>query len=904
MATPREQLEQLRKIKAGELSPRDQLNALRALKEQPVEQGLSIREQLKKLPIESPAVTSAAISATRGFAEFAGFPVDAVNSALSVVGLDTERPVGGSQQFLGFLDELGFTEQAPGLGTTVAREVGFGAAGFGVLGVAARARQGLSFGKYINPIIDFVAERPAAALLVDLGLSIPAGAGAEAGKRIAPEVGLQPQTGEAIGRLIGGIGTAVVAIPTVGGAIATARGARSLAKGLTQKGREAHVAKVLRQEMSKPETEAKLLSAEDVEFGRPTTAELIDDPGLISLQRATASKGRGLAQEIELLQNRSLREGLEPLAGKEAARPAAARLFDKAVEDTVKRIEIRIAKALEASQRAINNLGIEAPIDRVQAIARENLDTALKTARADETKLWNKATGGKVDATSVIERARKIIREIPKTENPQETHPVIYQIAKVTDVEKVPTGLLDEFGVALTREQIVGAKSLIDETETIKNIDALRSRLLSVVRKENASGNFNRSRKVKDLLDSIFTELKPTTKKAAVTLVNVNKAREFSKSFNDTFTRGPVGKILGYEQSGDLRIAPELTLEKLLRPGTEGLLGFRAFIKATGKDGDSVARQFITAKFANETLDNAGVFNPGKAVDFVRRHRFLDEIPDLKVDMLNTASGERLARSIEKSYRNRIDRIQKTSAAARWTSGEPIIQADAVLKSKTPLKDAKSLMSRAAKDPSGEATQGVKAGFYEAMMNRIAPDRRQALDLGGEPFINAKGLRIFVKDHSDVIKTVWGESGLRILRSVSRGATLTANKLRPGVTGSDTAEKATVLLRGAIGSIGVLLGSKLSLGVHVLLAAGIGRRVTTGLFDTMVNAGTRGIHSILENALYDPKFAQALLRANAKPINGVHQFPRDVELSLLRFSVIQELLRTGAQTIPPEQQAI
>lgn len=749
----------------------------------------------------------------------------------------------------------------------------------------AAAKSGMAVKGLFQPMIETVRAAPIRAALADLGLSVTQAIVGKGGEEVGKSVGA-PATGRFVGEVAG------TAIPLAGVAI----GKKLVqtvddALALSHSARQEKAADALRAAMSHgDETTKQILTQEALapDYGKPTTGELTGDPGLIATQRALARRSpqsAGRSQDVRTAQNVSLREGLAELDEPATTVAPATKFFKERVANAARQAAERITRAADDVQTRLRALGPDMMPDEIQPEARRILDTSMKASRVQERAVWKAAGEGHYDVRPVKERAAKLIAERAKTENPADTAAVIYQIAPDKVRESMPIGIFDEYGTMMTRETIA-EKGLLNDIETIDNVLALRTRLLNSIRAENAAGRWNRARKLREVLDTLFDDIVPVGKQSAEAMERVDIARAYSRSFNDAYSRGPIGKLMGYDTTGDVRVPPEKTLERLLRPGTDGVLGIRAMRRAAKVAGtpealvNKASEDYLKASFAASAIDPTGTFDPGRATSFVRNHAdLLNEFPQLKVAMLDSVSAEYMAQSVDKTVRNRIIRMETQSIAARFTKGEPSMQAAAILSDDNPVRAARALMNGAAKDPSGTATKGVKAAFYEIMMDRVAPDVRADLDAANNPFVNARKLRNFIDRYGGAVREVYGEDGLALLREVSRGATINA-RIAQGVAtggGSDTAQNVAARMGQLVGSIGAIIGTKLNQamsvvggGTHGLMAAGMGRRVAVGIINRYLQSSPETVMLMLEDALYNPQMARDMIMAAHSPKAAVN----------------------------------
>ena len=840
----------------------------------------------------APGVTEFGLGVNKGITGMLGFPGDLMDMALG-----TDKF--GSAALRRGLESLGIgSDPSPG---STAGYIGEATGGnLMALGpMLGAVRQGVAFTgpftKYFKEMADYVKTAPLKSTLLQLGLSGPQGVGAQGGEAVGQRIDM-PGTGRFVGEQAAAMGP-----------LAAVKGTQWMstkvmdALNLSAEARRLKARDLLEGSMSHPEgTRGQILSPDQgvPKYGTPSTGELTDDPGLMAQQRDVARRSeiaRGRSQDFATGHQMSLREGMTKLPGSDATveqRAKATDWFRKDVEKSSADADAEINAALARAKKALVKTDVSP--DEASVTAKKHLDTAFSKSELHENRLWGKIGSPEFDVTGIKAAAREIIANHPKTANPSDVHPVIYQIAGEKDVNKVPTGLFDEYGTPMTREQVV-EKSLLKDREKFSEVQALASRLKSSLRKENASGNWERARYIRAVLDSLPDKTQPLTADPGA-VERWEMARAYTKAQYDTFTRGSLGEVMGYSSAGGTKVPAELTLERLLQPGTAGKLGLRALRSAGGSEfgqneGEIVTSvtQHLMAKFAAKTINTDGRFSPEAAESFVRQHPLLEELPQLRTAMLDARQAELMAKSVETSARQRADRYANQSAAALYTKGEPAAQAVSVLQSEAPTTAAAQLMAKAQADPSGQAIKGIQGSFYEAMMSRVAPDSTKDLPTHGLTVVNPRKLRAFIRDYNGAILKVWGPDGLKLLNEVSRGADMGA-RLSRGVAaggGSPTTEQATGLLRHAIGSIGSLIGQKLVMGSHPLAAAGIGRTGAVTMTNRFVNAKAEDVMAVLEQALYDPVFARSLL---------THPKSHNVD-RLAQYGVIQSLGVGGVQSM-------
>lgn len=840
----------------------------------------------------APSVTEFGLGVNKGITELVGLPGDLVDLALG-----TDRF--GSKALRRGIEDLGMgtTPDPNSMAGYVGEAVGGNLAATGPLLAAVKTGATFAgpFTKYFKEIADYVKTAPMKSTLLQLGLSGPQGVGGYTGETVGRRVDM-PATGRFAGETAASLGPIGVLAGTK-----WMSGRVQDALNLSAESRRLKARDLFEGSMSRPgQTTEQILGTEQgaPKYGTPTTGELTNDPGLMAQQRDISRRSeiaRGRSQDFAAGHQMSLREGFGKLPGA-SAKPedtaAATAWFRKEIESAAEAADREINAAVGRAKNAIMKSDVSP--DEASKTASEELMKALKKSDQTELRAWNRIGSPEFNVTGIKEAARQVIAGHPKTANPSDIHPVIYQISGEKDVNKIPTGLFDEYGKDITREAIV-EKSLLNDRESFANVQALASRLKASLRLENANGNFERARNIRAILDAMPDNAKPMTSDPS-TVERWEMARAYTKSQHDVFTRGPIGKVMGYDPSGGTKVPVEMTLERLLQPGTAGKLGFRALKGAGGSEFGAneaeitkTATDYLIAKFSARTLDTRGNFSPEAAETFVRQHPVLEEIPQLRAAMLNAKEAELMARTVEVSAKQRAERVANQSVAAFYTKGEPAAQAASILRDVSPTTTAKELMAKAKLDPSGQAVKGVQGSFYEVMMARVAPDSTKDLPVNGMTAVDPKKLRAFISNYNGAILQVWGVDGLNLLNDISRGATMGARIARGVATGggSPTTEQSVGLLRHVVGSMGSLIGEKLFFGSHPLVAAGAGRMGATSMANRFLNAKTENVMAVLEQALYDPEFARSLL---------THPKSHNVD-RLSRYGVVQSLGMGGVQSM-------
>jgi len=792
---------------------------------------------------------------------------------------DPDDHVMGTRAVKDLFEGIGInvTPKEDSLGARIGQETAYGLAGYGVVGAAAKGTK-YTYGMF-EPVLSFVRSKPLTALLVDVGISVPAGAGGHVGEKIGGE------TGEALG-VIGGATLGAMSpyliSPTYTAAKGLFHGAKraKTALGLGQEGKTRQAKDTLLANMSDQSVE-KLRSGEldAPSVGKYTTAELLDDPSLLEAQAAVSARSpdsRTAADASRLETSQVLRSELDKLdPGVVGPTNYVKTRIASAANAVQKRMELAVARA----QSRIDRLTPNSSIDVVGKIAREEFDKVYGTAREGEKSIWKTVGSGQFETDTIIRAAREIVESTPRLSGEGGEADIPLAIREIAGKDAV----LDPS----TGKEIKAVPSILQKTESADEIQALMARLGDDQRIARAEGKLNRARMIGELRDSIFERIMPTSGASP----ELSAARAYSRRLNEVFYHGPLGQLLDKTTKGGYTVSPELTLERLIGSGTSGKVGAQSLRDAAAQYGgtekvDSLISEFSIAKFSANVMAG-GQFNPSSANRFVSSNTALELFPQLRAQMLDAAQAQKLANSVSKSKSALIKRVENQSLAYKFLEGvEPSAAISAALKSKNPTKDINSLVTLAKKDPSGNTLKGIQSALFEVLTDRFG---RQEV---GEFVLTPNRMKTFLdnKTNQHMIRSVYGNDAIKMLNQVVRGASFKDRSRSVAQSLRGTEDQTLQKLRSSAGTLGVILGVKASTlaGPSVqgrgLLAAGIGRRWLQKLVDRISDGSKEDVMVIVERALSDPEFARELI----KPISQIDTARG--EMSLKRFGILNELL--------------
>jgi hypothetical protein len=793
---------------------------------------------------------------------------------------DPDDEVVGARAVKDLFEAVGVNVTPPegSLGARVGEEVALGMTGYGIVGQAAKGTK-YTFG-VLEPLLTTVRQAPTKALLADLGISVPAGIGGYYGNEIGGP------TGESMGVLAGAFAPVALA-SKASQAIATPvrslyKGAKNAktALGMGQAGKENRAREILLDNMS---TDSRLQlrsgNMDAPETGTYTTAEILNDPDLLAAQAVVAGRSPDAQARLNQTNAETTRQLSDDLAGLNPGEVGPTNFIKQKIASASASVQARLESAAAKAQARIDKLNVNSSIDVVSKIAREEFETVYSAARAGEKEVWAKVGDGNFETDSIITRAQDIIDETPRLSGEGGKPDVPLAIREVAGQDEVVD--------PSTGDVVVEAvPSILNTTEKSNEIQALVSRLGEDFRIARAAEKSKRSRQLAQLRDSILQTIMPTTGASDA----LTAARAYSRRLNEVFYHGPLGQLLGKNAKGGFTVNPELTLERLIGQGTNGKIGASSLRVAADQYGgiekvDNLIQEYLKAKFASAVL-RGGQFNPASANTFVANNNSLDLYPELRNQMLDAASAQRLAQSISKPRLALIKRIENQSLAYKFLEErEPQAAIDSILKSKNPTKDITNLVLLAKKDPTGNTMKGIQSALYEILVDRFGTNEL------GEFVLTPNRMNQFLtnKTNKFLLKSVFGDDSIKLLSEVTRGASFkqrsraASGQMRMG--SQDTLQK----IQSAGGTFGALIGGNLSkMGSSYtgkgLMMAGIGRRFVQNFVKRIAEGNKEDVMVILERALYDPAFAKELI----KPIRLADTAKG--EMALRKFAAVNEAL--------------
>ena len=727
-----------------------------------------------------------------GIARTVGAPVDLISAMLSAFGLGHEEPLGGSRSIQRGLAAIGMTvplgeEEKLGRAGRVGEVVGAtAAAGPAIVagGVRSAAKQALTrqpsvAGRISQDIAETAIRAPKRFVAGEVTAATTAGlAGFEAAQRFPDSQGAQ-----AMAEIGGGFGPTIVSrtvVPAVKGGIKLTafvleripllgkfivKNVRGFVSALRPKGTVSRVEARVRRAVEDPEVAAARLKRKDILEEAPlTAAQKTEEGGLLALERSVMES----TPELSLRRQGQLAEVNQTIRNAMDA-PVREIPTAKVKEYLQSLLDTRLSIAAARADERLAVLGTKATREDINRLAREEILRARVAARAQESQLHE----------SIPQSAR-----VP-TRAGQEAF-VDFQLnlsaAQRADIPAVAKRLLDP-----------ASKNFLGPNTTVKEIRGLQGKLREDARIARSAEKFNRARIADELADALNDDIAnaaggPEVREA------VDVAVAFSRDFNDRFTRGAVGKLLGTERAGGVAVREGLTLEV-----TVGARGARAredtdaLLEAVRRSGDEGAMRGHIEGFLIDDFRRTAV--RGGRVDTKAAERYLRDNQDV------LARFPELRRSMERARvagdeLSAAERIAnpEVSRAAVFIKAPPGQEIERVINTTNPKQAMEELVVLARTDSTGQAEKGLKAAFLNFLLRRSEVAELTAVgartEIGDVPFISGSKMTKAIND-PEVLQAMQG--------LYTRQEMVRINKIRQTALVLDRARGAREAGEGVIG---------------------------------------------------------------------------------------------------------
>ena len=796
--------------------------------------------------------------ARQGIARGLGAPVDLVNAGLDIVGLGSEQPLGGSKSIGAGYDWL--AEQLGGVGVpppgtpelghdlegyakSAARGMGEAVGAFAPGGALVK---GLSAGKGVTGNIarqigETFRRAPVPFAALEAGAGAAAGAGGQAAVGMTGTERARP-TGE----IIGGAGPGLYSVFNL------PKAAFRIVRGgifpFTKGGATIRAARRVQGLVADPEAAATKMGEEPI--SELSAAQRTGEPRLMALEREVLDEDVKLDEKFAGQSKRAvqqLRDALSQVGG--PVPPVATRQFiEQRRQYLLNLVDARMAQAQAAVEQRLATLNPTQRKSEASVIVREEIDRALAAAKSQEHELWDQVP---MDVKVPTQASRSAFVEVLK----------LTPKAQLDDVPVDAKRFLgggdeaDEFSEALSVWGLTPKGKGFGETESVREVAGLRSKLLEEARIARAAGNYNKARISDNLASALLEDLGAVPGNVQGDAGRaLRQALDFSRTVAEKYRRGAVGKILGTERVGGPSVAPEMTLESTVGVGgTKGAVAAKEIAGVTG-GSNAALEQYMLNRFQAAAM-KGGRLDANAARRFLTENAdMLDGIPGLRQTLeASTRDVDVLGKATAAAGRVRASLTdQKKSYTARFLGTNVDQEIGNVLKSDNPQRMALALRVAAQKDRAGAALSGLKASVVDHLIKRIETPQ------GG---LSGTGLDALLKDKQmlAVTRNILTAPEIDRLRKIASELRMieTSKGRLPGIGGIINDMPSTLLdlaVRTVAARHGAAVGGKTS-GASLVTAGFFSKRAQAFL-KSMTNDKAK---DLLREAIQDKDLFQTLL---------------------------------------------
>lgn len=701
---------------------------------------------------------------------------------------------------------------------------------------------------------------PVAATAAETGFGFTAGAGGFIAEKVFPD----SDAAVFVGEIVGGVAPALLPVRL---AVRTAGGTRHIFHKFRhpftkEGGRERAAARI--QRAGTPEQRAEALSelelptTLDPETGFPvlTPAQRTGEPGLLSLERAVMESSEELrrAGDVSIAHaNEVIQKSLKEVGD---APIVAATVVIRDVQDYLSTLlDTRVRVAAQRTDERIAELGPKASREQLNRIANDEIDNALRAARAQERELFEAIPDGTA---------------VPFIQSKAKLEAFRQQLGKAQqgDIPIIAKRFLDKKSSEFFGKKVPkGFKA--DET-SIKELRALQSKLREVARNARAGErkNLNKARIADDIANAITDDL--ANARAGKDIADqISVAVEFSRDLNNRFGSGTMAKILGKRATGAERVPAGLTLEESIgvtgpkaREALDDIV--RAFDSPESPGSEvliEASEDFLRTKFLKSAVER-GQLNIRAAQRFLlQNEEILNRLPRVR-NQINEVieSGETMALTLRQRARVNLD-DPKVSKATMLIGKGPVETFRQInkLSSKDAANEVQKLINRVSRDETGEALSGLKSGFLEFL---YSTSRESARDIQGLRFISGFALRDTLDASQSVVKRLFSADEIKRLDTIAkdfiRVESRRAAQLTPEGVISDLPGKVSSILSMISGArFGAFVSRKVGGGGIEI------PRIFASQFRQLTEAGIRDPSTrLIRDAIFDEDLFKELLQSN------------------------------------------
>lgn len=665
------------------------------------------------------------------------------------------------------------------------------------------------------------------------GAQAAGAAGAGIGQSAAQALDTGP-VGEAVGAVAGGMlgGASVPAAQTVGNTLA------ALVRPLTRPGVEEAAGNALLRSATDPRAIGGRLTQPRPAYvadSAPTTAEVVNDPGLLQMERTLRAADPARGGEFAL---------------RDAARDASRTGMARAVEPTTSGAEevntavttslagVRSAAAnaeqtaLRAADERIAALGDRIGPQQAGEVIRREFDDAYRAARRETRAAYQVVGDLEVPLRPIGQAA---FDATARYYGPGGGAP-----------PAAVTALLDEVRAA------EGARVGFDWWQRFRSRAGAEAAVAQRQGDSRAAAVFGAIRDAADdALSAAAAAGRTATPDQAAALAAAQQTRatqasRFETGVADQARRTDYGRPV---------MAPSVLPGAFFQVGDKGQQGARQFLAAVGDRAAATdaMRGFVVDRLLASATRPDGSIDPARLNAFVTRYRgALNEFPDLFRGVINAEAATRTLEAARAAGRTSVDDAER-GVARFFLNNDPRVAIERVIDSGARVQNMQALRELVAHDP--VALSGLRRSFIDVMLGRATTT---APDAAGNFRMSPASFENFWRQNEDVARVIFRPEEVGMFQNiaadfVSGNRVNTVNR----AVGSNTFQNATTAM-----VLGQVTGGLLD-PLQMERAAGS----TAGRVLRLLYGGAeQQVQDLVYKAMLEPEVARALV-SRATPRN-------------------------------------
>ncbi|MCR9088673.1 MAG: hypothetical protein NXH97_18230 [Rhodobacteraceae bacterium] len=406
---------------------------------------------------------------------------------------------------------------------------------------------------------------------------------------------------------------------------------------------------------------------------------------------------------------------------------------------------------------------------------------------------------------------------------------------------------------------IADGTSPIGEQTTVRELHGLYSEMRRVARTAMAGTNQNRNqaRIANEIAEAALKDLGAVDANTPLGQ-QINEARAFSRALHETFDTGAVGRMLQRTIDGDEQMAPAAALARTVgRGGAAGMDDARRVRDAAPAAARDVS-DYLQGRFSDALFDASGKFTPQKARTWMRNNaETLRGQPELRKRLLQALGAQEKASTFKAKTEARAQ-LADQSGLEWFNSGQTENAITAIFGADDPVRAATAIRNAAAKDPSGDALAGVKAGAVDYLI--------RGAQTGG----NIDGTKLLAKTSDGrtkaALRRIFSPEELKRVNQIADA--FVKMNTQPATDGAVIDSPANQLMEWAVRIVAARQGGAMGGGSMggSLQTANIATTRAQKFLENMTNDKAR---QLLIDAVEDPKLMRELLlrRPPDKPLS-------------------------------------